>query len=86
MRIDELLDQTAKRELQEETGLKDVYLEQLSTFGDPKRDPRGRVITVAYIALINSENIKLQASTDTSEARWFPATKYPALAFDHKKF
>ena len=75
----------AKRELQEETGVKNIYLEQLYTFGDPKRDPRGRVITVSYMALINSENIKLEATTDVSEAKWFPVRKIPALAFDHKK-
>ena len=85
VRIDESLEEAAKRELSEETGVKNVYLEQLYTFGDVKRDPRGRVITVSYIALINAENIKLEATTDVSEADWFPIKKLPSLAFDHHK-
>jgi len=83
--FDESLEKTAKRELEEETGVKDVYLEQLYTFGDPKRDPRGRIITVAYMALINSEKVRVEASTDASDARWFPLRSLPNLAFDHKK-
>lgn len=85
VRIEESLEDAAKRELEEETGVKDVYLEQLYTFGNPKRDPRGRVITIAYIALITSENIKLKATTDVSDAQWFSIKKIPPLAFDHKK-
>jgi len=85
VRIKESLEEAAKRELQEETGVKDVYLEQLYTFGDLDRDPRGRVITVAYIALSNHENLKLSASTDASEAELFPVFKLPSLAFDHAK-
>ncbi len=84
VKINESLEEAAKRELEEETGVKDVYLEQLYTFGDPKRDPRGRVITVSYIALVNSENIKLNAKTDASDAQWFPLLKMPQVAFDHK--
>lgn len=85
VKIDESLENSAKRELQEETGVKNVYLEQLYSFGDVKRDPRGRVITVAYFALINSDKIKLMASTDVSDAEWFSISKIPALSFDHKK-
>ena len=85
VRIHESLEDAAKRELEEETGVKDVYLEQLYSFGDPKRDPRGRVITVAYMALINSEKIKLKAATDVSEVQWFSIKKIPQLAFDNKK-
>lgn len=85
VRINESLEDAAKRELEEETGVKDVYLEQLYSFGDPKRDPRGRVITVAYMALVNSEKIKLKAATDVSEVQWFSIKKIPTLAFDHKK-
>ncbi len=85
IKMDESLEESAKRELEEETGVKDVYLEQLYTFGNPKRDPRGRVITVSYIALINSEKIKLSASTDVSEAEWFSVSKLPKLSFDHKE-
>jgi len=81
----ESLEDGAKRELEEETGVKDVYLEQLYTFGNPKRDPRGRVITVSYMALINSENLELKATTDVSEAQWFLVSKTPSLAFDHSE-
>ena len=85
VKLDESLEDAAKRELKEETGVKDVYLEQLYTFGEPKRDPRGRVITVAYMALINSNEITLKASTDVKETGWFSIKKIPPLAFDHKK-
>jgi 8-oxo-dGTP diphosphatase len=85
VRIHESLDDAAKRELAEETGVKDVYLEQLYSFGEPKRDPRGRVITVSYMALVNSNNIKLEATTDVSDAQWFSISDLPSLAFDHSK-
>lgn len=85
VRIDESLEEATRRELAEETGVNNVYLEQLYTFGDPKRDPRGRVITVAYLALVNSSMIKLKAASDVLDALWFSATKPPLLAFDHKK-
>lgn len=84
VRMDEDLDQCAARELQEETGVKDVYLEQLCTLGAVDRDPRERVISVAYYALIPSDNISLEAGTDAAEARWFPLSDLPELAFDHK--
>ena len=80
----ESLDAAASRELVEEAGVDKVYLEQLYTFGDPKRDPRGRVITVAYYALV-PPNQALRAGTDASDAAWFPITDLPALAFDHRK-
>ncbi|MBW3011208.1 NUDIX hydrolase [Candidatus Woesearchaeota archaeon] len=83
--MDEDLEQAAYRELREETGVKDVYLEQLYTFGNPKRDPRTRVITVAYFALMRSEGVKLKAATDVIDARWFPAYDLPQLAFDHNE-
>lgn len=83
--INETLEEAAKRELFQETGVGDVYLEQLYTFGDVKRDPRTRVITVSYFALIPSENIKLHATTDAKDAQWFPVDKLPKVAFDHKK-
>ncbi|MBU2590079.1 MAG: NUDIX hydrolase [Nanoarchaeota archaeon] len=82
--MNETLDQAARRELQEETGVKEHYLEQLYTFGNPERDPRGRVITVSYFALINSKDLKLKADTDVIEAKWFPINQLPELAFDHK--
>ena len=86
-KMDESLEQAATRELEEETGVKDVYLEQLYTFGKPKRDPRGRVITITYFALINSEKLHLEASTDVSDAQWFDVNNnhLPELAFDHKE-
>lgn len=83
VREDESLEQAALRELQEETGLKQsAYLEQLYTFGDVHRDPRGRVISVAYLHLVNyPEKIKLSASDDAAEAKWFDINKLPELAF-----
>ncbi len=82
----ENLDQAIERELKEETGLSINYLEQLYTFGEVERDPRTRVITVAYFGLINSETYKeLYASTDASEAQWFNINELPELAFDHDK-
>lgn len=77
----ETLETAARRELREETGLRDVYLEQLYTFGDPDRDPRGRTIAVAYFALTPPD--PLCASTDAAKAAWFPASRPPKLAFDH---
>ena len=81
--MDESLEAAARRELQEETGVRDIYLEQLYTFGNPHRDPRMRVITVAYFALINTEQIALQAASDARDARWFSMYDLPQLAFDH---
>jgi len=81
----ESLDRAAMRELNEETGVADVYLEQLYSFGDPGRDPRGRVVTVAYFALISAERTPLRAGTDATEASWFPVDAVPQLAFDHQK-
>jgi len=85
IRDGESLEQAALRELEEETGVQDVYLEQLFTFGDPGRDPRGRVVTVAYYALISADNAHLVASTDARAARWWPLAKHPRLAFDHDR-
>jgi 8-oxo-dGTP diphosphatase len=79
---DEALDEAAQRELEEETGLPDVYLEQLYTFGAPKRDPRGRVITVAYFALV-SDDVTVRAGDDAAEAAWHSVFDLPDLAFDH---
>ena len=80
----ESLDAAALRELEEETGVSDVYLEQLYSFGDPKRDPRGRVLSISYFALLSSER-ELRSGTDAADARWFPAYDAPRLAFDHRK-
>lgn len=85
VRMDEDLEQAARRELKEETGVADLFLEQLYTFGTVDRDPRGRVITVAYYALVNLVEHKLAAATDARSAAWFALTDLPALAFDHEK-
>ncbi len=85
IKMNESLEESAKRSLFEETGVRDVYLEQLYSLGDPKRDPRGRIITVAYFALINSDKIKLQAATGVSGVQWCSVKHLPKLAFDHEK-
>lgn len=79
----ESLDDAALRELNEETGITSAFLEQLYTFGAPDRDPRGRVITVAYYALVNCAGCKLRAGTDATWAAWFDITNLPPLVFDH---
>ncbi|HEY1012859.1 MAG TPA: NUDIX domain-containing protein [Herpetosiphonaceae bacterium] len=82
----ESLEEGARRELEEETGVSSVYLEQLYTFGDPGRDPRTRVISVAYFALIPAESQKIQVSDETNDVRWFSADALPPdLAFDHSR-
>jgi 8-oxo-dGTP diphosphatase len=85
VRMDESLEDGARREIEEETGLTGVFLEQLYTYGDPERDPRGRVITVAYYALVPGEQLALKADTDAADASWFPVSEVPKLGFDHSK-
>lgn len=80
---DETVEQAAARELQEETGVHDIYLEQFHVFSEPQRDPRGRVITVAFFALIAADKIELEATADAADAQWFYAYDVPNLAFDH---
>ncbi len=77
------LDEAARRELEEETGLKQVFLEQLYTFSGVERDPRERVISVAYYALVKHTDHVTTAATDAADARWFPLAEIPPLAFDH---
>ena len=84
VRDDESTEDAALRELHEETGVRNVFLEQLYTFGDPSRDPRGRVITVSYYALIGSDKLSLMAGADAAEAGWFAMDDLPSLAFDHR--
>ena len=80
----ESLEQAALRELEEETGIQSVYLEQLYTYGDPGRDPRGRVVSVAYYALIPAgAPVRSEGGSDAGQARWFPIGELPDLAFDH---
>ena len=81
--LEESLEEAALRELEEETGVRDVYLEQLFTFGDLGRDPRGRTITVAYFALVPATAIHPRAGDDATEARWWSMYHLPPLAFDH---
>jgi len=83
--MDENTDECARRELLEETGLKDVFIEQLYTFSDVDRDPRGRVITVVYFALVKLSDYKIQAGDDAQNAKWFGISKVPPLAFDHDR-
>ncbi len=84
--INESLQEAALRELEEETGVRDVYLEQLYTFGAPDRDPRTRVISVAYFALVQSDKQVLRSSDETTDVRWFPINDIPEkLAFDHNE-
>ncbi len=79
----EPLETAARRELREETGLDDVYLEQLYTFGDPQRDPRGRIVSVAYFGLVRASQHDLQVSNESRDVRWFNVQQLPELAFDH---
>ncbi|MGK7923401.1 MAG: NUDIX domain-containing protein [Trichodesmium sp.] len=83
--LDESLEEAALRELQEETGIENIFLEQLYTFGSVERDPRERVITVAYYGLINLSEHSIRATTDAREADWFILNNLPTLAFDHQK-
>lgn len=81
---DETLFEAVKRELSEEAGIEVNFLEQLYTFGDDiNRDPRFRVISIAYFALVNPAQFEVKADTDADEARWFPIDDLPPLAFDH---
>ncbi len=83
--LDESLEAAAARELEEETGVANVYIEQLYTFGEPRRDPRTRVITVAYFALVPYDEIKHRPGEETAETRWFSLFNLPELAFDHRE-
>lgn len=84
VRVGESVDESARRELEEETGLKKVFLEQLYTFGAPDRDPREHVVTVAYFALVNLIQHPPKADTDARSAAWFSLDDVPKLAFDHR--
>ena len=80
---DEPLDDAARRVLADRTGVWGAYLEQLYTFGDPGRDPRGRTVSVAYYALLPGEPPAPRTGRDVEAADWYPATELPSLAFDH---
>lgn len=82
---DENLDDAVKRELQEEAGIKPDFLEQLYTFGNVGRDPRNRVVSVAYLGLVNPSYHQLFADSDAEDAQWFDVNSLPTLAFDHQE-
>lgn len=82
---DESVDEAAVRILEEKTGIKDVYLEQLYTFGDVDRDPFGRVVSVAYMALIPSDRMELKTTSEYGGVEWFAVNGLPTLAYDHKR-
>jgi len=79
------LDTTVLRELEEETGVKLSYMEQLATFSAPDRDPRGRVVTTAYLGLVRPEDVTIGGFDDAAKAMWFSVTGLPKLAFDHRR-
>lgn len=81
VKMDESCEEGALRELKEETGLEPAFVEQFHAFSDPKRDPRERVITIAYYALVRLQNVV--GGDDAAQARWFPVDEVPQLAFDH---
>jgi 8-oxo-dGTP diphosphatase len=85
VRLEESLEAAARRELAEETSITRLYLEQLYTFGEPDRDPRERVISVAYYALAKLSDHALQAASDAENVAWFPVAELPALGFDHER-
>lgn len=83
--MDESLEAAAARELFEETGVQAVDLRQLRTFGDPQRDPRGRTISVVYLAQVDADAVMARAADDAAAVGWFSLSRPPELAFDHKK-
>jgi len=83
--LNEGLEDAVRRELVEETGITRLYLEQLFTFGDPNRDPRERVISIAYYALVKLADHQVRAASDALEVAWFPVAEPPKLAFDHER-
>ena len=85
MRMDETIDECARRELMEETQVKDIYIEQFRVFSSTNRDPRGRVVTVAFIALVRPEAHAVKGGDDARVAMWFNCEEIPPLAFDHEE-
>jgi 8-oxo-dGTP diphosphatase len=81
--MDESLEAAARRELKEETGIEAGRIEQLAAFGDPDRDPRGRTISVVYLAEVSPKQVKPRAADDAAEVAWHSLSRPPALAFDH---
>jgi 8-oxo-dGTP diphosphatase len=86
LEMDEELEDAVARELEEETGLTGVHLEQMHTFGTIGRDPRGRQITVVYMGIVDENNTKIKAGDDAAQAKWFDIDNLPKdIAFDHDK-
>jgi 8-oxo-dGTP diphosphatase len=85
VRVEESLEDAVRRELREEAGVSEVFLEQLYTFGDVERDPRERVVTVAYYALVKLSDHRIKAATDARDAAWFAVSEATDLAFDHER-
>lgn len=85
MNMNETAEQGALRELREETGVKDIYIEQLQAFTTVDRDPRERVMTIAFLAFVRQEKYEVIAGDDAAKAQWFPISSLPQLAFDHKE-
>jgi 8-oxo-dGTP diphosphatase len=83
VRMGETLESAARRELCEETNLVEIYLEQLYTFGEVKRDPRERIVSVAYYGLVKLMDHRVKAATDARNVAWFSINEVPSLAFDH---
>lgn len=81
---EESVDEAARRELYERTGVKNAYLEQLYTFGKPERDPATRVVSVSYLALVSYPKVRLDAGAKYAAVRWFAANHLPPLAYDHQ--
>ena len=84
VRVGEGLEEAARRELQEETGLDRIFLEQLYTFGAPERDPREHVVSVGWYGLVNIHDHRVLAATDATATAWYPVHQTPRLAFDHQ--
>lgn len=83
---EEPLETAARRELEEETAIRPLHLEQMHTFGEPGRDPRGWTISVVYVALLHRDELRAlhpQAGSDAGEVAWFDLNRLPPLAFDH---
>jgi 8-oxo-dGTP diphosphatase len=83
--MDEPLEAAARRELREETGVEAETLEQLHTFGDPGRDPRGRTISVVYLTRVDAAQLQPRAGDDAAEIGWYSLRQLPPLAFDHEQ-
>ena len=85
MEIDETLEETAARELEEETGLKNVALKQFKAFSQVNRDPRTRIVTLVFYGIVNKEESGATAGDDAEQAEWFSVDQIPPLGFDHRQ-